>query len=294
MKQPVAIAGAESRLELRHSAGFLGTEVQGIDLRNPLDPGTLAALRALLTERLVLFFPQQHLSMPELKAFGQQWGVLEVDDSAAHVRSAEDPEVVELKASVGYVADKWHTDLTPMPNPPFGSILSMKTLPAVGGDTMWSSQYMAYETLSAPIRDLIDNLTAIHAHPRMVERSEHPVVLVHPDSGRKCLFVNPQYSVRIPQLAQVESDALLRVLFEHSVQPPFTVRRRWTAGDIAIWDNRATQHYVVSDFTGERVIQRVTVKADAIVPITSRYADYKPQWNTLSARKDAEAVGKSA
>lgn len=292
MNQHASIARTASRLDLRHSAGFLGTEVHGINLRDPIDAETLAELRSLLTERLVLFFPQQHLSMPQLKAFGQLWGQLEIDDSAAHVRSAEDPEVVELKASVGYVADMWHTDLTPMPNPPFGSILSMKTLPEVGGDTMWASQYAAYETLSAPIREMIENLTALHEHPRIAERSEHPVVLVHPDSGRKCLFVNSQYTKRIPQLSQAESDALLRVLFEHSVQPPFTVRRRWNEGDIAIWDNRATQHYVVSDFTGERVIQRVTVKADAIRPITSRYEDYKPQWNTLSARKDAEAVGK--
>lgn len=280
-----------SGLELYHSAGFLGTEVRGIQVRDGIDAQTMSELRKLLSERLVLFFPRQNLSMPELKAFGQLWGALEIDDSAAHVRSAEDPEVVELKASVGYVADMWHTDLTPMPNPPFGSILSMKTLPAVGGDTMWSSQYAAYDTLSAPIRDLIDNLTAIHEHPRIKERSEHPLVIVHPDSGRRCLFVNAQYTKRIPQLSQAESDALLRVLFDHANQPPFTVRRRWSVGDIAIWDNWATQHYVVSDFTGERVIQRVTVKADRVQPLTSRYPNYKPQWNTLSARKDAEAVG---
>ncbi|MCS3835674.1 taurine dioxygenase [Pseudomonas sp. JAI111] len=281
-----------SRLDIRHTAGFLGAEVRGIQLRDGLDNETLAHLKSLLSERLVLFFPEQHLSIPELKAFGGQWGTLEVDDSAAHVRSAEDPEVVELKASVGYVADVWHTDLTPMANPPFGSILSMKVLPEAGGDTMWSSQYAAYETLSAPIRDLIDNLTAIHEHPRMSERSEHPVVLVHPDTGRRCLFVNAQYTKRIPQLSQAESDALLRVLFEHSVQPPFTTRRRWSVGDIAIWDNLASQHYVVSDFTGERVIQRVTVKGERVAPLASRYADYKPQWSTLSSRKDAEAIGK--
>lgn len=293
MNQHNPIAVSATRLQLRHEAGFLGTEVQGLELRSGVDDDTMAELRALLTERLVLFFPRQSLSIPELKQFGQLWGKLEVDDSAAHVRSAEDPEVVELKASVGFVADMWHTDLTPMPNPPFGSILSMKTLPAVGGDTMWSNQYAAYETLSAPLRDLVDNLTAIHEHPRIKERSEHPVVLVHPDSGRRCLFVNPQYTKRIPQLSQAESDALLRVLFEHQSQPPFTTRRRWAEGDIAIWDNWATQHYVVSDFTGERVIQRVTVKGNNVPSINSRYPAYKPQWNTLSARKDAEAVGKA-
>lgn len=292
MNQHAAVASAQSTLELRHIAGFQGTEVHGVSLRD-VDDATLAELRGLLTERLVLFFPNQNLSMAELKRFGLRWGPLDIE-SSAHVQSAEDPEVVELKASAGYVADMWHTDLTPMPAPPFGSILSMKILPEVGGDTMWSNQYMAYETLSAPIRDLIDNLTAIHEHPRIAPRSEHPMVLVHPDSGRRCLFVNPQYTKRVPQLSQAESDALLRVLFDHASQPPFTVRRRWSVGDVAIWDNRATQHYVVSDFQGERVIQRVTVKADAIPPIQSPYPDYKPQWDTLSARKDREAVGKTA
>ena len=116
MNQVHTKARTGSSLDLRHSAGFIGTEVRGLELRSGLDAATLTELRALLTERLVLFFPQQNLSMSELKAFGQLWGTLEVDDSAAHVRSAEDPEVVELKASVGYVADMWHTDLTPMPN----------------------------------------------------------------------------------------------------------------------------------------------------------------------------------
>ena len=193
MNQHTAIACPSSNLEIRHSAGFLGSEVRGIALRNPIGDEMLAELRSLLTERLVLFFPDQHLSMSELKAFGKRWGTLDLD-SAAHVKSAEDPEVVELKASAGYVADMWHTDMTPLAAPPFGSILSMKTLPDVGGDTMWSSQYAAYETLSAPIKDLIDNLTAIHEHPRITERSEHPMVIVHPDSGRRCLFVNSQYT----------------------------------------------------------------------------------------------------
>ncbi|MFU2325032.1 TauD/TfdA dioxygenase family protein [Pseudomonas sp. NFX98] len=293
MNQKSANAYPGSRLEVRHTAGFLGAEVRGIKLRDALRPEEIIHLRSLLSERLVLFFPEQHLSIPELKAFGQVWGELELGEAAAHVRSAEDPEVVELKASVGYVADMWHTDLTPLASPPFGSILSMKVLPEVGGDTMWSSQYAAYETLSAPIRDLIDNLTAIHEHPRIEERTEHPMVLVHPDTGRRALFVNSQYTKRITQLSSAESDALLRVLFEHSVQPPFTTRRRWSVGDVAIWDNLATQHYVVSDFTGERTIQRVTVKGTRVPSLKSRYPHYKPQWSTLSSRKDAESIGKA-
>lgn len=270
-------------LDLHPEAGALGVEVRGLNVRE-VDEATMAALRVALAKNSVLFFPKQNLSMSELKSFGRCWGELAVDDSARHVRSKEDPDVVELKASAGFVADVWHTDLTPMPSPPFGSILSMKTVPPAGGDTMWSSQFLAYETLSQPIREMIGALTALHSHPRMSERSEHPMVITHPVTGRKALFVNRQYTKRIPQLSPEESDNLLNMLFTHAVQPHFTTRRRWSTGDVAVWDNLYTQHFVISDFVGERVIQRVTVKGQKVEKLNSPFPFFTPTSNTISQK----------
>lgn len=262
-------------LDIHPEGGTLGAEIRGLQLKD-IDDATFDAIRHALAEHSVLFFPSQFMSVSELKTFGLRWGSLVVPDIESNLGSEEDSDVFELRASAGAIADVWHTDLTPLHSPPFGSILSMKKLPASGGDTMWSSQSAAYETLSAPIRDLIDNLTAIHEYPKIPERSNHPMVIVHPVTGRKCLFVSPLYTKRIPQLSAEESDTLLNLLFEHSVQPHLSVRRRWAEGDIAIWENLYTQHFVVNDFTGERIIQRVTIEGDAVPKMKSTYPDYEP------------------
>ncbi len=145
------------------------------------------------------------------------------------------------------------------------AILHMRTCPPVGGDTLWANAYKAYDELSAPMKALCDGLSALHdASPHLVpeKRHIHPVVRVHPDTGRRSLFVNEHFTRRIVELSAAESRMLLNFLTGWIHQPRFTVRYRWTAGTVAMWDNRCTQHHVLDDFEGERIIQRVTVMGD--------------------------------
>jgi taurine dioxygenase len=140
----------------------------------------------------------------------------------------------------------------------------MDICPDTGGDTLWSNQYLAYELLSEPMRDLLDGLSAVHAAARLgtVRSAEHPAVHVHPETGRKSLFINRGSTSHFVELRPDESDALLNFLFEFSEQPGLQCRYRWSAGTIAVWDNRCTQHYAFSDFDERRVIHRVTVVGD--------------------------------
>ena len=136
-------------------------------------------------------------------------------------------------------------------SPPMVSILQLLQVPATGGDTMWTNQCLVYEQLSAPLRDFLDGLTAIHViriGTEFTSRAEHPVVRVHPLTGRRSLYVNRLFTSHIPQLSRNESDALLEYLFRFSESPQFSCRYRWHAGDVAIWDNRVTQHYAVNDY----------------------------------------------
>jgi len=212
-----------AQLNIRPIAGSLAAEVRGVDLRTPVGDNLRATLRAALLDHLVLFYPDQHLENAQHKAFGKTWGDLVTCDVAP--TSDSDPEMVEWAASDGRTADVWHTDQTFQPDPPMGSILNMIKSPAAGGATMWCSQYEAYDTLSAPMKELLGGLTAMHELPLALQRNlknpnasplsgtEHPVVRTHPETGRKFLHVNRMYTSRILQLARYESDALLALLF---------------------------------------------------------------------------------
>jgi taurine dioxygenase len=250
-------------LDVSPIAGALGAEVRGIDLGRPLSDGEHESIRQALLDNLVLFFPGQSLDPARHREFASRWGEMEIHPFIPKVHDF--PEVVELRASRGYVADVWHTDVTFSDRPPVMSILNMVTSPPVGGDTMWSNLYAAYDALSAPMRELLDGLTAVHTarvYGSPETRAEHPAVRVHPETGRRCLYVNAQFTDRFSQLSRDESDVLLGYLTRFAVEPRFTVRHRWTPGTIAIWDNRCTQHFVLNDFEGERIIQRVTILGD--------------------------------
>jgi taurine dioxygenase len=156
----------------------------------------------------------------------------------------------------------------------------MVVCPARGGDTMFTNQHLVYESLSAPMRELLDGLTAVHTaavfgHPE--QRAEHPVVREHPVTQRRSLYVNRQFTSHIPQLRRGESDALLAYLCSFSEQPPFQCRYRWEPGGIGIWDNRCTQHYAVNDYDEPRLIQRVTVLGDDPQGSPPRWPDHTPR-----------------
>lgn len=255
-------------------AGALGAEVRGVGLAVP-GPADIDAVKALLIEHHVLFFPGQHLSVDQHVALGREFGELE---GHPHLKNpyTDHPQLFELAASGGGVADEWHTDITFRDDPPLMSILHMIKCPEVGGDTLWTNLHRAFEELSAPMQDLCEGLTALHdalPHNRPDQMAVHPVVRVHPETGRKLLYVNEHFTRRIVELNAGESEALLGYLTRWVQNPRFTVRYHWTEGTIAMWDNRCTQHFVLNDFEGERIIQRVTVMGDHPVAASA------PRWH---------------
>lgn len=262
------------------SAGTLGAEITGLRL-NELDDAGFAAIQRLLDEYLVLFFPEQHLTPHEHRAFAARFGEMEIHPFIPKLDDVEFPEIVQLRSSAGSIADVWHTDVTFSASPPICSVLHMAQLPERGGDTMWNNLYAVYEALSAPMRDMLQHLTAVH-HALPFGRTDiqavHPVVRKHPNTGRPLLFVNRQFTSHIVELSRGESRALLEYLYTFAEQPHFTCRRRWSQGDIGVWDNRCTQHYAVNDAVGERVIHRVTILGDHPEPAfdTDRWPAHQP------------------
>jgi taurine dioxygenase len=274
----------------------IGSEVLGVDLRS-IAESTAAELRRLLVERKVLVLREQHLAPGELRDAGRCFGLLTAAHPAMPPIDPALPEVLEIDATRSrldpayrdeYEQDTWHTDVSFMPDPPLGSLLSGVVIPAAGGDTAFADMSAAYDSLSAPVRALVDGLRAEHdgrgEFAGFLARRpgtwngrpltelvpvEHPVVRVHPESGRRSLFVNPTFTTRIVGLSRVESAALLDLLYRHSTAAEHVVRHRWRAGDVVIWDNRATMHLGVRDYAdAHRVLHRVTIAGDVPVGVT--------------------------
>jgi len=260
-------------LEVKKLSMALGAEISGIDLCSVSD-SQVEEIKSLLTEHMVLFFPRQNISQEEHVEFGAKFGELEGHPNLKN-KTVTHPKIFELEASTGGIADEWHTDITYQDSPAIMSVLHMVKCPEIGGDTMWSNLNAAYEALSDPLKDLCEGITALHdasPHGRPDKTAIHPVVRLHPVSGKKVLYVNEHFTRRIVEMTMDESDMLLSHLTKWVTQPQFTVRYHWTEGTISIWDNRSTQHYVVNDFEGERIIQRVTVMGDEV------NASSNPRW----------------
>ena len=281
--------------DVRPLSGTIGAEIRGIDLREPLDPATVAELRDLWLRYKVVFFPGQHLEPHHHVAFARTFGPLTKAHPVVPGPIEEHPEILVLdsqrsRASKEYRPTHrrtreagWHTDVTFVATPPTGSILSGRVIPAAGGDTLWADTEAAYEGLDAPLRRLVDGLTARHDGTRTfqgfldagfaiewegerhdsLEPHEHPVVRSHPETGRRSLFVNPQFTDHIVGLSGRDSEALLSLLYAHMTVPEYTVRHKWTAGDVAFWDNRSTMHYATLDYgDAARIMHRVTLQGD--------------------------------
>ena len=259
--------------EVKKLSMALGAEITGIDLCKVSD-NDIKEIKSLLTEHMVLFFPGQRITQDEHVEFGAKFGELEGHPNLKN-KTVTHPKIFELAASTGGIADEWHTDITYQDSPAIMSVLHMVKCPEIGGDTMWSNLNAAYEALSDPLKDLCEGITALHdasPHGRPDKTAIHPVVRLHPVSGKKVLYVNEHFTRRIVEMTMDESDMLLSHLTKWVTQPQFTVRYHWTEGTIAMWDNRSTQHYVVNDFDGERIIQRVTVMGDKV------NASSNPRW----------------
>ncbi|MAI80184.1 MAG: taurine dioxygenase [Deltaproteobacteria bacterium] len=279
--------------QVKRLAHSLGAEIRGVQLTD-IKSSQAREIEDLLWEHQVLFFPDQSLTATEHVRFGELFGELEAHPHLMHsdVESETDAaKILELKASRGGVADEWHSDLSFMPEPARVSILRMVKCPEIGGDTLWANLYMAFEELSEPLRDLCEGLSALHnaePHGRPEIMMIHPMVRVHPETGRKVLFVNEHFTRRIVELSATESDLLLGYLKQWVSSPRFHVRYRWSQGAVAIWDNRCTQHMVLSDFDQERVIQRVTVMGDTPQGAKPRWPSFvRPGVRSDTSRHDA-------
>jgi taurine dioxygenase len=267
-------------IEVTRLASALGAEVRGIDLAT-VDAASAREIEGLLIEHHVLFFPDQNLSVEEHVAFGAHYGELEGHPHYANP-TTDHPKIFELAASQGGIADEWHTDLTFRPKPALYSILRMVRSPEVGGDTLWANLHLAFEELSAPLRELFEGLSAIHnaaPHGKPEVMTIHPMVRIHPETGRKVLYVNEHFTRRIVELSQRESDMILDYLRQWVASPRFSVRYRWRTNTVAMWDNRCTQHFVLNDFREERVIQRVTVMGDEPRGASPRWEPYRRPGN---------------
>jgi taurine dioxygenase len=267
-------------LDVRHLSPTIGTEVYGIDCGSDIDDELMAAIRALWLDRLVLFFPDQEMDDVAQIRFAQRFG--EVTENHPVERLVADlPEIHEID-SIKDRTNFWHTDITFMRRPAMASMLRAVVVPEQGGDTMWCDTRAAYESLAAPLRRLCDELTAIHYeeyYARVVKKgggnvwegkkltkllpAEHPVVRVHPETGRANLFVNPKFTQVVTDMPRHQSDGLLRMLYDHMTQPDFVVRYHWRPGTLGFWDNRATMHYGIFDYGDQRrVMHRVTLRGD--------------------------------
>lgn len=244
----------------------LGATVEGLDLAAGLDDVTVASLRRAWLDRQVLFFPGLHLTDEQHVELGAAFGALAATtggggDHRRHRTFGPHGEILVLDGSEpGGRANAWHTDVTFAAKPPVGSLLAMQVCPERGGDTLWSNQYAAYEALAPATRRFIDDLEAVHGRPGLTDSATHPVVLTHPETGRRALYVNRGWTTRIVGLGPIESNGVLAMLFDHAERPEFAVRWTWTAGDAAMWDNRSTMHYAIDDY-GEatRILHRVTM-----------------------------------
>ena len=273
-------------IEVRPITGALGAEIHGVDLSADLDEAAVAAVRRALLDHCVIFFRDQRFDAAQHKALARRFGEIFVHPN--YKGTGPDPEVVDIRRDPGdqrIVGEEWHTDTTMMPEPPMGAILYAIEVPPYGGDTLFASQYLAYEALSDGMKRMLEGLRAIHSDRKVAGPqaglnayratkvredaswretvSTHPVVRTHPETGRKLLFVNHSYTIGFEGMTEAESAPLLGFLLEHGHRPEFTCRFRWANGSVAFWDNRCVKHLAVHDAGPfRRIMRRVQIAGD--------------------------------
>jgi taurine dioxygenase len=269
-------------------SGALGAEIGGIDLSQPLDDAVFAEIRDAFHEHLVIFLHDQQIAPDAYLDFAKRFGPIGrypfVQDMDGHPGITE---VIKGKDDRVNFGGLWHSDTTYQEKPPLGSMLYAREVPPHGGDTLFANMYLAYETLSAGMRSMLNPLQAVYTAalrsqggtgPRaqiakmtgkgqnaesMDREAVHPVVRTHPATGRKALYVNCAHTSHFAGMTREESLPILRFLFEHQSRPEFTCRFRWRKNALAFWDNRCTHHYALNDYHGfRRLMLRITIEGE--------------------------------
>jgi taurine dioxygenase len=265
-------------------SGALGAEITGVDLASDLDEQTIGVLRRAWLEHLVLFFHDQPLPPARFLAFGRRFGeTIEYPFVKGLDEFPEIIPVVKLAHERINFGGVWHSDTAYLDAPPMASMLLAREVPPAGGDTLFANMYLAYEALSEGMKRLLGDLRAVNssskadasrtredriadrgrADARTLYEAAHPVVRVHPETGRKALYVNVAHTLRFEGMTEEESAPILASLYRHQVRSEFTCRFRWRPGSLAFWDNRCAQHNAVNDYAGHRrVMHRITLAGD--------------------------------
>ncbi|MCB1684310.1 MAG: TauD/TfdA family dioxygenase [Pseudomonadales bacterium] len=279
-------------MRFKKAAGALGAFAEGVQLNKVAESAdAFAEVHAALLEHEVLFFRDQELTPGAYERLGARFGRIEVHPAYPVVAEAPQVQILESTAAAPSKIEAWHTDMTFRSTPPMITMLHGQIIPAFGGDTLWASITASYDALSAPLQGLLDGLQAVHdfrhgfqeslAEPGGPERLAgataanppllHPVIAVHPETGRKAIYVNPLFTTRIEGLGRGESRALLDFFYRHVVTDEFTVRLNWSPGTVAIWDNRSTQHKPVNDFFPQhRRMHRITIQGARPVGVSAQ------------------------
>jgi alpha-ketoglutarate-dependent taurine dioxygenase len=264
-------------LEIEPMTPVVGAVIRGVDLCSSLDPAAVQAIRRAVLDHGVVFLRDQEITREQMLAFMSNFGVPRADPFSVDRPGPPSPTVIDMH-TLAYrrATSVWHIDSSLAPEP--ASLISLRAIevPPVGGDTCWSSMYAAYDGLSEPLQRLLDGLSAVHSASKVLplmadagygELQEdmvnvHPVIRVHPETGRKALFVDELWTERIVELEPSESAHLLAFLFEHVKSPNLLIRWHWQRNDVALWDNRAFQHYAVGDYATTRVMQKTILAGD--------------------------------
>ena len=278
-------------MECNPITGFFGVEITGLDLRKKIDISLKKKLQNALSEHLVIVIREQQLDADQQRALARAFGEPAVNPYAPGLPAH--PEMThiikEAKERTGVFGGGWHTDLSFLDHPPRGSVLCAIEVPPFGGDTMFSSQHAAWDTLPEPFKIMLDGRKIAHVgkpygvrwappieeqsmkgstrrgDPKADRECWHPAVLTHPVTGNKGLYINPTYALRIEGMSEEMSRPFLEELFRHTSLPEHCLRLRWSPGMVVIWDNYATQHYAINDYHGfRREMRRVAFKSGGL------------------------------
>ena len=277
-------------ISVEKMTGSLGAEIKGVDLSRPLSNSAAASIRQALVDHLVIFIRDQKLTPEQYLEFSRLFGPLQ---RVPYVRPMEGfPDIIAVlkeadEKKISTFGNAWHSDFSFLDEPPMASILYGIEIPSHGGDTLWINMYEAYDALSSGMKRMLKGLRAMHNgrpygmdgvskdlrtsrsigiernNPEADREVAHPVVRLHPESGRKALFVNSIYTGRFEDMSEAESRPLLDYLHQHCLRPEFSCRLRWQPGSLAVWDNRCTLHYAVNDYDGSRrLLHRTQVRGE--------------------------------